>query len=39
MSEEAFTKFMKRKEISNGIIIIALIIAWVCGFLWKGLYM
>jgi len=38
MSEGKFTKFMKEKAFPNGIVIIALILAWLGGFLWRGLY-
>ena len=39
MAEQGkFTEFMKEKRISTGIVIILLMIAWISGFIWKGLY-
>lgn len=38
MTEGAFTKKMKEKITPTGILIILLIIAWVCGYVWRGIY-
>ncbi len=38
MSEDQFTKVMGEKMIPTRIVIILIIIAWVCGFLWRGIY-
>ena len=33
-----FTKFMKERVFPNGIVIIALIVAWISGFIFRGIY-
>ncbi len=36
--EGKFTELMKKEMIPNGIIVIMLIIAWLGGFIWRGIY-
>ena len=37
MNDQYFTEFIKRKDINNGAIITILIIAWISGYIWRGL--
>ena len=39
MTEGKFTEFMKERIISNGKVIILVIIAWLGGFFWRAIYM
>ncbi len=39
MAEQGkFTKFMKERVFPNGIVIIALMISWISGFVFRGIY-